>query len=153
MTENIRPNCSKGHVMIKRGGEYGAFWGCSEYPECSETKKITQTDSDPSQLDGKSRYHEVKRSSSKWKELCWKNIVNTDIKAKLESLEKERTKYRMYLENINKMKPIDKPIGVYDESQDDPSDPVNINRKEELEKRIKENEEEQKRLSGVQWGC
>jgi len=28
---------SCGHLLVKRHGKYGVFWGCSRYPECTQT--------------------------------------------------------------------------------------------------------------------
>lgn len=39
------PLCHKGHLSIKFG-KFGAFLGCSEYPECSYTKPLTDTKDD-----------------------------------------------------------------------------------------------------------
>ena len=36
------PQCHKGHLSIKFG-KFGAFLGCSEYPQCSYTKPLTDT--------------------------------------------------------------------------------------------------------------
>ena len=30
--------CPKGHKMLIRNGRYGKFYGCSEYPDCHETR-------------------------------------------------------------------------------------------------------------------
>ena len=34
----IGPRCSNGHLMTLRNGSNGKFWGCSEYPRCTDTK-------------------------------------------------------------------------------------------------------------------
>ncbi len=34
--ENLCPNCSS--KMISRKGQYGVFWGCSNYPNCKGTR-------------------------------------------------------------------------------------------------------------------
>lgn len=153
MNTAVQPTCPYGHLMVKRDGNFGPFWGCSKYPECRETKRIELSAPEIKPIDDPTQYIEIKKTSTKWKEICWKNIVEGQIRKQLGSLEKERTKYRMDLDDINKMKPIDKPIGVYDEPQPDPNDPVNINRKEKLEKYIKNNQKAQKKLCGSLWSC
>ena len=32
--------CSCGAMMIERKGKYGAFMGCTKYPDCKETRKL-----------------------------------------------------------------------------------------------------------------
>ena len=29
-----------GDIMVKREGKYGEFWGCNDYPRCSNTKQM-----------------------------------------------------------------------------------------------------------------
>lgn len=36
--EDKCPSCQIGH-LVKRKGQYGEFWGCSEYPKCKYTRK------------------------------------------------------------------------------------------------------------------
>ncbi len=36
--EDKCPRCQIGH-LIKRKGQYGEFWGCSQYPKCKYTRK------------------------------------------------------------------------------------------------------------------
>jgi len=38
-TPSVCPKCGK--ELVKRNGKYGAFMGCSTYPECDYTEKIT----------------------------------------------------------------------------------------------------------------
>ena len=35
------PMCSCGGYWVKRRGKYGEFFGCSSYPTCTNTKKVT----------------------------------------------------------------------------------------------------------------
>jgi DNA polymerase III subunit epsilon len=37
----VCPKCGTGK-MVLRNGMYGAFYGCSQYPKCRHTKKVTQ---------------------------------------------------------------------------------------------------------------
>jgi len=40
-TQTLRKSCPKcGSPMIRRTGPYGAFYGCSKYPNCSGTRRI-----------------------------------------------------------------------------------------------------------------
>ncbi len=35
------PTCPKcGETMVRRSGKYGEFFGCSNYPQCRETRRI-----------------------------------------------------------------------------------------------------------------
>ena len=44
----ICPECGKGHLSIKLG-KFGAFLGCSNYPECKYTKQLTADENDESE--------------------------------------------------------------------------------------------------------
>ncbi|QTA81333.1 DNA topoisomerase type IA domain-containing protein [Desulfonema limicola] len=35
------PLCKEGHKMTIRNGTYGTFWGCSQFPNCTYTKKLS----------------------------------------------------------------------------------------------------------------
>lgn len=39
----VCPKCNNGY-LIKREGQYGEFWGCSNYPKCNYTKRYKQKD-------------------------------------------------------------------------------------------------------------
>jgi len=41
--EKYAPRCHEGHRMVIRKGAKGFFWGCSFYPNCKRTKKLTET--------------------------------------------------------------------------------------------------------------
>jgi DNA topoisomerase I len=50
------PNCGEGRLSLKVSGKYGAFIGCSRYPECRYTRQLSAgngTDAEASTLDGK----------------------------------------------------------------------------------------------------
>ena len=51
----ICPECGKGKVSVKLG-KYGAFLGCSNYPECKYTKPLTDTKEDENQNEDKSKF-------------------------------------------------------------------------------------------------
>lgn len=40
------PICEEGHEMTIRNGTYGIFWGCSFFPHCTHTKKLSQEEQD-----------------------------------------------------------------------------------------------------------
>jgi ssDNA-binding Zn-finger/Zn-ribbon topoisomerase 1 len=35
------PECKEGHLMVRKG-KYGKFLGCTKYPKCKYTSKITE---------------------------------------------------------------------------------------------------------------
>ncbi len=40
---NILPICKEcGSIMLKRSGRYGPFFGCSNYPTCSNIQKLSE---------------------------------------------------------------------------------------------------------------
>jgi len=39
----LAPLCDCGCYMLLRGGPYGFFWGCSQYPKCKGIKKLQET--------------------------------------------------------------------------------------------------------------
>ncbi|HLJ69739.1 MAG TPA: topoisomerase C-terminal repeat-containing protein, partial [Roseiarcus sp.] len=45
------PNCNKGQLSLKLG-KYGAFIGCSNYPECRYTRTLAQSANGEAQADG-----------------------------------------------------------------------------------------------------
>jgi DNA topoisomerase I len=47
------PKCGTGRLSLKISGQYGAFIGCGNYPECRFTRQLTQTSGEDSGLDGK----------------------------------------------------------------------------------------------------
>jgi DNA topoisomerase I len=50
------PNCGEGRLSLKVSGKFGAFIGCSRYPDCRFTRQIaqpTEGSADESKLDGK----------------------------------------------------------------------------------------------------
>ncbi len=48
------PACSEGQLSLKISGKFGAFIGCSRYPDCRYTRQLSQSaDDDTSALDGK----------------------------------------------------------------------------------------------------
>ncbi|MGL4397261.1 MAG: type I DNA topoisomerase [Hyphomicrobium sp.] len=48
------PKCGTGRLSLKISGQYGAFIGCGNYPECRFTRQLTQTEgSGDAALDGK----------------------------------------------------------------------------------------------------
>ena len=58
--------CPKDHKMLIRNGRYGKFYGCSEYPDCRETRP----------LNTKSKSKKSKSKSN----IPKKFVVNVDIK-------------------------------------------------------------------------
>ena len=36
------PNCGEGRLSLKISGKYGAFIGCSRYPDCRYTRQLSQ---------------------------------------------------------------------------------------------------------------
>ena len=50
------PNCGEGRLSLKVSSKYGAFIGCSRYPDCRFTRQLTQTQDGPAEAanpDGK----------------------------------------------------------------------------------------------------
>jgi DNA topoisomerase-1 len=49
------PSCGEGRLSLKISGKYGAFIGCSRYPDCRYTRQLSQPDGPPeaSTPDGK----------------------------------------------------------------------------------------------------
>ena len=49
------PNCGEGRLSLKISGKYGAFIGCSRYPDCRYTRQLSQPDgpAEASTPDGK----------------------------------------------------------------------------------------------------
>ena len=49
------PACSEGQLSLKISGKFGAFIGCSRYPDCRYTRQLSQSsqDADAAALDGK----------------------------------------------------------------------------------------------------
>jgi DNA topoisomerase I len=50
------PNCGEGRLSLKVSGKYGAFIGCSRYPDCRYTRQLTQNGEGPAEAstpDGK----------------------------------------------------------------------------------------------------
>jgi DNA topoisomerase I len=50
------PNCGEGRLSLKVSGKYGAFIGCSRYPDCRFTRQLTQPAAGPAEAsnpDGK----------------------------------------------------------------------------------------------------
>lgn len=49
------PACASGRLSLKISGKFGAFVGCSNYPECRFTRQLSQTneDAEAATLDGK----------------------------------------------------------------------------------------------------
>ena len=49
------PTCSEGQLSLKISGKFGAFIGCSRYPDCRYTRQLSQSsqDADAAALDGK----------------------------------------------------------------------------------------------------
>ena len=49
------PNCSEGRLSLKISGKYGAFIGCSRYPDCRYTRQLSQPEgpAEASTPDGK----------------------------------------------------------------------------------------------------
>jgi DNA topoisomerase-1 len=50
------PNCGEGRLSLKVSGRYGAFVGCSRYPDCRYTRQLTQNGDGPAEAstpDGK----------------------------------------------------------------------------------------------------
>jgi DNA topoisomerase-1 len=46
--QEVKENCQKcGRPMVFRRGRFGNFLGCSGYPECSNTKKLSQGPTTP----------------------------------------------------------------------------------------------------------
>ena len=55
------PNCGEGRLSLKVSGKFGAFIGCSRYPDCRYTRQLAQpTDGDPEMAnpDGKLLGHD-----------------------------------------------------------------------------------------------
>jgi len=50
------PNCGEGRLSLKVSGKYGAFIGCSRYPDCRYTRQLSQPSNGPAEAstpDGK----------------------------------------------------------------------------------------------------
>ncbi len=50
------PNCGEGRLSLKVSGKYGAFIGCSRYPDCRYTRQLSQPNGGPAEAstpDGK----------------------------------------------------------------------------------------------------
>ena len=49
------PACTEGQLSLKISGKFGAFIGCSRYPDCRYTRQLSQSSQDPdaAALDGK----------------------------------------------------------------------------------------------------
>ncbi len=49
------PSCGEGQLSLKVSSKFGAFIGCSRYPDCRFTRQLSQSDADDknAQLDGK----------------------------------------------------------------------------------------------------
>jgi DNA topoisomerase-1 len=43
------PNCGEGRLSLKVSGKYGAFIGCSRYPDCRYTRQLTQPANGPAE--------------------------------------------------------------------------------------------------------
>src|SRR5262245_24166851 len=43
------PNCGEGRLSLKVSGKYGAFIGCSRYPDCRYTRQLTQNGDGPAE--------------------------------------------------------------------------------------------------------
>ena len=43
--ESKSMRCFKGHDMVLRKGK-GWFWGCSKFPKCRETRKLTDSEAE-----------------------------------------------------------------------------------------------------------
>ena len=54
------PNCSEGRLSLKISGKYGAFIGCSRYPDCRYTRQLSQPEgpAEASTPDGKLLGHD-----------------------------------------------------------------------------------------------
>jgi DNA topoisomerase-1 len=54
------PNCGEGRLSLKVSGKYGAFIGCSRYPDCRYTRQLSQPDgpTEASTPDGKLLGHD-----------------------------------------------------------------------------------------------
>jgi DNA topoisomerase-1 len=55
------PNCGEGRLSLKVSGKFGAFIGCSRYPDCRFTRQLSQTGDSPSEAnmpDGKLLGHD-----------------------------------------------------------------------------------------------
>jgi DNA topoisomerase-1 len=55
------PNCGEGRLSLKVSGKFGAFIGCSRYPDCRFTRQLSQTGDGPSEAnmpDGKLLGHD-----------------------------------------------------------------------------------------------
>ena len=54
------PNCGEGRLSLKVSGKYGAFIGCSRYPDCRYTRQLSQPDgpAEASTPDGKLLGHD-----------------------------------------------------------------------------------------------
>ena len=51
----VCPACTEGQLSLKISGKFGAFIGCSRYPDCRYTRQLSQSSQDPdaAALDGK----------------------------------------------------------------------------------------------------
>lgn len=47
------PKCETGRLSLKISGQYGAFIGCENYPDCRYTRQLSQTGDEANELDGK----------------------------------------------------------------------------------------------------
>lgn len=72
----ICPKCGKGHLSIKFG-KFGAFLGCSNYPECSYTKPLTDTKEEEEEAANASAQ---KLASGEDKILCQMNEQNVYLR-------------------------------------------------------------------------
>jgi DNA topoisomerase-1 len=55
------PNCGEGRLSLKVSGKFGAFIGCSRYPDCRFTRQLSQTTDGPAEAnnpDGKLLGHD-----------------------------------------------------------------------------------------------
>jgi DNA topoisomerase-1 len=55
------PNCGEGRLSLKISGKYGAFIGCSRYPDCRYTRQLSQSGDGPAEAstpDGKLLGHD-----------------------------------------------------------------------------------------------
>ncbi|KAB2911297.1 MAG: type I DNA topoisomerase [Hyphomicrobiaceae bacterium] len=55
------PNCGEGRLSLKVSGKYGAFIGCSRYPDCRYTRQLSQPSDGPAEAstpDGKLLGHD-----------------------------------------------------------------------------------------------
>lgn len=72
----ICPKCGKGRLSIKFG-KFGAFLGCSNYPECSYTKPLTDTKEEEEEAANASAQ---KLASGEYKILCQMNEQNVYLR-------------------------------------------------------------------------